>query len=229
MTTTTATTTSTQLPTGTWNIDPSHSSIEFSVRHLMISKVKGSFKTFSGTVTVPEDPLPGVGPRHHRPHLDRHRRRHPRRSTCGRPTSSRSRSTRWPSTCSTAVRPEGDGYVVDGELTLHGVTRPVALDLEFNGVGGDPWGNTRAGFTATAEINRRDFGIDITMPLETGGVVVGDKIKLSHRRRAGPRRFAKPTSPATEADRHPPVGLRRVRAATGTGPAPGGSRRWRSG
>ncbi len=69
--------------------------------------------------------------------------------------------------------------MVDGQLTLHGVTRPVALDLEFNGVGGDPWGNTRAGFTATAEINRRDFGIDITMPLETGGVVVGDKIKLS--------------------------------------------------
>ena len=59
------------------------------------------------------------------------------------------------------------------------MTRPVNLDLEFNGAGGDPWGNTRAGFTATTEINRRDFGIDITMPMETGGVVVGDKIKLA--------------------------------------------------
>ncbi len=69
--------------------------------------------------------------------------------------------------------------MVDGELSLHGVTRPVSLDLDFNGTGGDPWGNTRAGFTATADINRRDFGIDITMPMETGGVVVGDKIKLT--------------------------------------------------
>jgi len=80
---------------------------------------------------------------------------------------------------STAVRPDRDGYVVEGELTLHGVTRPVALKLELNGVSADPWGGTRAGFSATTEINRRDFGIDISMPLEGGGVVVGDKVTVS--------------------------------------------------
>ena len=72
----------------------------------------------------------------------------------------------------------GDNFVVDGDLTLHGVTRPVALNLEFNGVSGDPWGGTRAGFSAETEINRRDFGVDITMPLDGGGVVLGDKVKV---------------------------------------------------
>jgi len=79
---------------------------------------------------------------------------------------------------STGVRADGDNYVVDGELTLHGVTRPVALNLEFNGVSGDPWGGTRAGFSAETEINRKDFGIDFNMPLDGGGVVVGDKVKV---------------------------------------------------
>jgi len=79
---------------------------------------------------------------------------------------------------STSVRPEGDNYVVDGELTLHGVTRPVQLNLEFNGTSADPWGGTRAGFSAETEINRRDFGVDITMPLDGGGVVVSDKVKV---------------------------------------------------
>ncbi|MEA2901906.1 MAG: hypothetical protein QOH36_1793 [Actinomycetota bacterium] len=177
--TVTGTTTTTQvLPTGTWNIDPSHSSIEFSVRHLMISKVKGSFKTFSGTVTVPEDPFQAslnvtIDPNS----IDT--------GDAARDGHLRSGDffevEKYPEAqyVSSAVRPAGDGYVVDGELSLHGVTRPVSLDLDFNGTGADPWGNTRAGFTATADINRRDFGIDITMPMETGGVVVGDKIKLT--------------------------------------------------
>ncbi|MEA2686882.1 MAG: hypothetical protein QOE93_2077, partial [Actinomycetota bacterium] len=167
-----------QLPTGTWNIDPSHSSIEFSVRHLMISKVKGGFKTFSGTVTVPEDSLQAsVAVAIDPTSIDT--------GDSARDNHLRSADffevEKYPEATyvSSSVRPTGDGYVVDGELNLHGVTRPVALELEFHGVGGDPWGNTRAGFTATTEINRKDFGIDISMPMETGGVVVGDKIKLT--------------------------------------------------
>jgi len=174
----TTTTSTTQLPTGTWNIDPSHSTIEFSVRHLMISKVKGNFKTFSGTVTVPDDPY----------QASLHVTIDPNSIDTGDTTrDNHLRSADFfgieehpvVEYTSTAVRPAGDGYVVEGQLTLHGVSRPVALDLDLNGVGGDPWGNTRAGFTATTEINRRDFGIDISMPMETGGVVVGDKVRLT--------------------------------------------------
>jgi polyisoprenoid-binding protein YceI len=178
MTMTTTPTITQLLPTGTWNIDATHSSIEFSVRHLMISKVKGSFKTFSGTVTIPEDPFHASINVAIDPNSidtgDANRDNHLRSADFfGVETYPVAQYV------SSSVRPRGDGYVVEGELTLHGVTRPVTLDLEFNGTGGDPWGNVRAGFTATAEINRRDFGIDITMPMETGGVVVGDKIKLA--------------------------------------------------
>jgi polyisoprenoid-binding protein YceI len=171
-------TATTQLPTGTWNIDPAHASIGFSVRHLMISKVKGTFKSFSGSVTVPEDPFQSVVHVTIDPNSidtgDANRDQHLR-------SADFFDIEKYPNAeyVSTGVRPSGDGYVVDGELSFHGVTRPVTLDLEFDGVGSDPWGNTRAGFAATAEINRHDFGLDIQMPLETGGVVVGDKIKLS--------------------------------------------------
>jgi polyisoprenoid-binding protein YceI len=77
------------------------------------------------------------------------------------------------------VRPTGHGYLVEGELSLHGVTRPVALDLELNGVSGDPWGGQRAGFSATAEISRKEFGIEFNIPMDGGGVVVGDKIQIA--------------------------------------------------
>ena len=79
---------------------------------------------------------------------------------------------------STGLRPEGDHYVLDGELTLRDVTKQVPLKLELNGFGPDPYGGTRAGFTATGEINRSDFGVNFNATLETGGVVVSDKIDL---------------------------------------------------
>ena len=77
---------------------------------------------------------------------------------------------------STGLRAEGDHYILDGELTLKDVTKEVPLTVEFNGFGPDPYGGTRAGFTATTEINRRDFGVNFSAPMETGGVVVSDKI-----------------------------------------------------
>ena len=79
---------------------------------------------------------------------------------------------------STGVRAEGDDYILDGELTLKDVTKEVPLTLELNGFGPDPYGGTRAGFTATAEINRRDFGVNFNAAMETGGVVVSDKITI---------------------------------------------------
>ncbi len=77
------------------------------------------------------------------------------------------------------VRPSGDGYVVEGDLTLHGVTRRVDLALDVNGFTKDPYGGTRAGFTATTEIDRKDFGINTNLPMDGGGAVVGDKVQIS--------------------------------------------------
>ncbi len=166
------------LPTGTWEIDPSHSSVEFAVRHLMVSKVKGRFTAFSGTVTVPENPLESVvrasidvtSIHTGDPQRDAHLR-----------TADFFEAERYPTMDfeSTAIRATDDGYVLAGRLSLHGVTRDVEFDLEFNGTGPGSDDRPRAGFTATGEINRRDFGIDITMPLPNGGVVVGDKVKIT--------------------------------------------------
>jgi polyisoprenoid-binding protein YceI len=80
---------------------------------------------------------------------------------------------------STGVSADGDGFIVEGDLSLHGVTRRVPLHLEVNGFGKDPYGGTRAGFSATTELNRKDFGIDTNIPLDGGGVVIGDKIQVS--------------------------------------------------
>lgn len=163
---------------GTWSIDPTHSEVTFSVRHLMVSRVRGSFPVFSGTVITADDPaearveaeidVASVDTR------DQRRDNHLRSADFFDVEHFPTMTFR-----STAVRPRGEGYTVEGELTLHGVTRPVSLEMELNGVHGDPWGGTRAGFSATTEINRRDFGIDIAMPIEGGGVVVGDRVSVS--------------------------------------------------
>jgi len=166
-----------RLTAGSWSIDPAHSEVSFTVRHLMVSKVRGTFTGFSGSITIAEDPLASaVEATIDMASIDTR--------DAGRDAHLRSpdffETDVYPTMTyrSVAVRPHGDDFVVDGELTLHGVTRPVALHLELNGVSADPWGGTRAGFSAEAEINRKDFGVDITMPLDGGGVVVGDKNKV---------------------------------------------------
>jgi polyisoprenoid-binding protein YceI len=80
---------------------------------------------------------------------------------------------------STSISPSGDGYDLVGDLTVHGVTKSVTLAVEPNGFGPDPFGGTRAGFSATTELSRKDFGIDFNMPLEGGGVVIGDKVHVT--------------------------------------------------
>lgn len=176
--TTTTTTTTAGLATGTWEIDPVHSTVEFSVRHLMVSKVRGRFGRFNGTLTVGDDPASSsvtatidvasvdTGD----PGRDEHLRSDHFLDAAAHPTIT---------FVSSDIAAHGDRWVVRGDLTLKGVTRPVELDLEVNGVGADMAGGLRAGFSANTEINRRDFGIDITMPLDGGGVVVGDKVKIT--------------------------------------------------
>jgi len=167
------------LAAGTWILDPAHSEVSFSVRHLMVSKVRGAFTTFDGFITVGDDPLQSkVEANIDLASVDT---RDARRDTHLR-SADFFDVDKYPQMTyrSTGVRHDGgDRYIVTGELSLHGVTREVDLVLEPNGVSADPWGGTRAGFSASAEINRRDFGVDISMPLDGGGVVVGDAVKIS--------------------------------------------------
>lgn len=165
------------LPAGTWNIDPAHSSVGFSVRHLMVSKVRGTFTSFSGAIEVAEDGTPSV-----RAEIDvtSIETRNEQRDAHIR-SADFFDAEKYPTATfvSTSVDTDGDDYVVHGDFTLKGVTRPVDLKLEFNGVNPGMGHGTVAGFEATTVINRKDFGIDIEMPLETGGTVVGDKITIT--------------------------------------------------
>jgi polyisoprenoid-binding protein YceI len=163
---------------GTWKADPVHSEIAFSVRHLMISKTRGRFTSYDVTIVTSEDPLgSSVTATIDLASIDtgnEKRDNHLR-------TADYLAVERYPTMSyrSTGIRQTDGGWVIDGELTLHGVTRHVPLVVEVNGFGSDSWGGQRAGFSATAEINRRDFGIDISTPLEAGGVAVGDKVSIS--------------------------------------------------
>lgn len=165
----------------TWNIDPDHSAVEFKVRHLMVSNVKGSFGKVSGVVTVDEKDITksrvtatidttsidtGVVKR------DDHLKSADFLEVEKYPTMT---------FVSTKIAKNGAGKLkVTGDLTLHGVTRPVVLDVEGPSQEiKDPMGNLRTGASATAKINRKDFGLNWNKMLEAGGVAVGDEVIIS--------------------------------------------------
>lgn len=167
----------TDLTTGTWAIDPVHSSINFSVRHLMVSKVRGSFETFSGAITIAEDGTPSVSATIDVNSIDT---RNEQRDAHVRSADFFDAENHPTATfVSTSVRPDGDDYILDGDFTLKGVTKPVSLKLEYNGVNPGMGQGAVAGFEASVVLNRKDFGIDIDMPLETGGTVIGDKVTIT--------------------------------------------------
>ena len=163
---------------GTWTIDPAHSEVGFTVRHLMVSKVRGKFKAFAGELVTGVDPqassvratidLASIDTGN--ADRDAHVRSADFFDTESNPTMS---------FVSTGVRANGSDYVLDGELTIRDITKPVSLDLELGGFGPDPYGGTRSGFTATGDIKRSDFGVDFNAVLETGGVVLSDKVTLT--------------------------------------------------
>jgi polyisoprenoid-binding protein YceI len=170
-------TATTQLTTGTWTIDPVHSSINFWVRHLMVSKVRGKFDNFSGAIVVAEDGTPFVraeiavdsvntGNDQRDAHLK---------------SADFFDVEKYPvaTFASTSLESNGDNYVLRGELALKGVTKPVALDLDFYGVNPGMGHGEVAGLEASVALNRKDFGIDIDLPLESGGVVVGDNVTVT--------------------------------------------------
>ena len=174
-------TTATPAPTITWKIDPAHSSADFKVKHMMISHVKGSFSGLSGTlIEDPAEPTQSrveasidistisTGDAQRDAHLKSadffHHDQHPTMTFK-----------------STKVEKKGEGeYKVTGDLTLHGVSKPVTFVVEGpSAPGKDPWGNTRIGLSATAKINRKDFGLSWNAALETGGILVGEDVQIT--------------------------------------------------
>jgi polyisoprenoid-binding protein YceI len=162
----------------TYSIDPAHTTAEFVVRHLMITKVRGRFTSITGTIVVPEDTgLPtSVDVTIDAASIDTHE---PQRDAHLKSADFLEAETYATITFkSTGVDGTGDAFKVRGDLTIHGVTRPVVLDTTFEGRGSDPWGNDRIGYEAHAKISRKDFGLAWNQALETGGVVVGDEVKI---------------------------------------------------
>lgn len=166
------------LTPGTWTIDESHTTVGFTARHLMITKVRGRFGKVSGSAQIADNRLDstvsavielgsvdtGDAGR------DEHLRGADFFDVENNPTMSFT---------STGIKTDGGDHALLGDLTIKGVTVPVELELEFDGISGDPWGGTRAGFTAEGEINRKDFGLEWNVPLDGGGVLVGEKIKIN--------------------------------------------------
>jgi polyisoprenoid-binding protein YceI len=163
---------------GTWKVDPVHSEIAFSARHLMISRIRGRFTRYDVTVVTTENPLDSsvsatidlASVDTGNEMRDSHLRSADFLDIETFPTMSYS---------SAGIRRATESWLVDGALTLHGVTRQVALAVEANGFTADPFGGYRAGFSASAQLSRREFGIDLTVPLDGGGVAVGDKVSIS--------------------------------------------------
>ncbi|MBI2964719.1 MAG: polyisoprenoid-binding protein [Chloroflexi bacterium] len=173
-------TTQSATQTPRWTFDPAHSSAEFSVKHMVISTVRGRFSKVDVDIDFDEQ--------------------QPERSHLATTIDVASIDTReskrddhlrsadffdaanFPRITfeSTRVTRTGDGrYALEGNLTIKGITRPVTLDAELTGFGKDPWGNRRAGFSATTRVNRKDFGLTWNVALETGGLLVGEEVRIS--------------------------------------------------
>lgn len=163
---------------GTWTIDKVHSEVGFSIRHLAISKVKGSFGNFDATFVTGENPLESsvtasaevASIDTKEPNRDGHLR-----------TGDFFAAEEFPNLTfvSTGVRVEGGDFKVDGDLTMRGVTLPVTFDFEFGGFGEDPQGGYRAGFTATTVVKREDFGLSWNSTLEKGGFLLGSDVTIT--------------------------------------------------
>jgi polyisoprenoid-binding protein YceI len=171
------TSTTTTIPAGTWVLDAVHSTVGFTVRHMMVSKVRGRFTDFTADIVTAADPLQStVSATVQMASIDTgdegrdgHLRTNDFFDIENHPTMTFR---------STGITGSGSDFELTGDLTLRGVTKSVTFDLEFGGVSTDPWGNTRAGFTVTGSINRKDFDMSWNSVLETGGIAVGEKVQI---------------------------------------------------
>lgn len=170
---------------GTWVIDGSHTSAEFVARHLMVTKVRGGFGSVTGTIEVADDPTAS--------------RVEVVIDTASISTADADRDGHVKSPdffdvenhpeirfVSTAVRPEGSSWVLDGDLTIKDITKPVTLDFDFVGLAADPWGNQKAAFSATTTVEREDWDLNWNVALEAGGVLVSKKVNIEIEMQAAP-------------------------------------------
>lgn len=165
--------------TGTWTIDAAHSSLGFAVRHAMVTTVRGSFGVYEGQLVLDAaDPAKSTA----EVTID----------ATSFTTGQEARDAHVKSAdfldveshphltfTSTKVEVDGDDVTLHGDLTIHGVSKPVAIEVEVGGLATDPYGNTRAGFEGTTTISRKDFGMEFNAALDAGGVLVGDKVKIT--------------------------------------------------
>jgi polyisoprenoid-binding protein YceI len=163
----------------TWTADPAHSEVTFKVRHMMIANVTGVMNDFKLEVKTEKDDFSDAevffsGRADSIDTGNKDRDNHLRTQEFFDAQQNPEIIFR-----STNYEKEGDGYKLHGDLTIRGETKPVTLDVEFGGIQKDPWGKTRAGFTVTGKLNRKDFGLTWNTPLEKGGVLVGDTVKIS--------------------------------------------------
>lgn len=173
-------TTTSSTATRSYAIDPTHSNAHFSVRHLMIAKVRGSFNNISGSIQLPAD---GAIPVSFTASIDA--------TTVDTRDAQRDGHLKSPdffdvatypaiTFASTHIEPiDATSFKATGTLTLHGVSAPVMLEAEVSGEGKDPWGNHRVAFEASTKLNRKDFGLVWNQALETGGVAVGDEVSIT--------------------------------------------------
>ena len=167
------------METKKWALDPTHSEIQFKVKHLMISTVTGQFKRFGGSVEIENDDLRTAKVQFeadissistNNEQRDAHLQtgdffdaeNHPKLSF----------ESLW------VEKIDDENYKLYGSLSMRGITKPVTLDVEFGGITKDPWGNTRLGVTVTGKINRLDFGVSYGAVSETGGVLLGNEVKI---------------------------------------------------
>jgi polyisoprenoid-binding protein YceI len=161
---------------GTWDFDPTHTYVGFVVRHLVVTKVRGRFEDVEGRIVTAEDPLDSSvevsidlsSVNTNNQQRDNHLRTADFFDAAAHPKMTYR---------STGVRQQGDGFVLDGQLTIKDVTRSVPLEFELNGFSPDPWGGTRVGLSAKTEINRKDFNVNFE-GVQNGLAVVGDKIEI---------------------------------------------------
>ncbi len=172
----TSSTTATTLPSGTWKVDPVHSSVEFQVKHLGIATVKGQFTDFEGTLEVGAENTVAYGTvkvasvNTREPQRDEHLRS---------PDFFDAEQNPEITFRSTSIRPlDEDEFEIEGEIAIHGVSRPLKLKATLEGTETDPQGNDRVGISATAQINRSDFEMKFNAALGSGNVLVSDKVKI---------------------------------------------------
>lgn len=168
------------MATTKWAVDPTHSEIGFKVKHMMFTNVSGKFNSFTATVETEGDSFENArfefsadvdsvstGNAERDAHLQ------------SGDFFNAEQNPKLTFTSTTFTKKNEGEYTLTGDLTIHGVTKPVTLDAEFGGIGKDPWGNTKAGFTITGKLNRKDFGLTWNAALETGGMLVSEDVKLA--------------------------------------------------